>query len=72
MRPQLIMRLLKVCHQVKANCLFLWFAKRHGFIWFDRLDVKAVNLRSGKRVIVKGGVLDNMYQITVPRQMTSV
>ena len=69
LRPRLIMKLLKACHQVKAKRLFLWFAERHGFTWFDRLDVKAVNLGSGKRVIQKGGAFDNKYQITVPREM---
>lgn len=69
LRPQLIMSLLKNCHQVKAKRVFLWFAERHGFAWFKRLDVKAVNLGSGKRVVQKGGALDNKYQITVPRDM---
>ena len=71
LRPKLIMTLLQSCHQVKAKRLFLWFAERHGFTWFDRLDVKAVNLGSGKRVIQKGGAFDNNYQITVPREMVS-
>ena len=71
LRPQLIMKLLKACHQVKAKRLFLWFAERQGFVWFDRLDVKSINLGSGKRVVQKGGALDNKYQITVPREMVS-
>ena len=37
LRPKLIMKLLKACHQVKAKRLFLWFAERQGFAWFDRL-----------------------------------
>jgi hypothetical protein len=69
--PLLIMKLLKACHQVKAKRLFLWFAERQGFVWFDRLDVKSINLGSGKRVVQKGGALDNKYQITVPREMVS-
>jgi len=69
LRPQLLMKLLKSCHNVKAKRLFLWFAERHGFAWFERLDVNAVNLGSGKRVIQKGGAFDNKYQITIPREM---
>lgn len=69
LRPQLLMKLLKACHHVKAKRLFLWFAERHRFTWFDRLDVKTVNLGSGKRVIQKGGAFDNKYQITIPREM---
>ena len=70
LRPRLLMKLLIACHNVKAKRLFLWFAERHGFAWFKRLEVDAVSLGSGKRVIVKGGALDKKYQITVPRQMT--
>ncbi len=69
LRPQLLMKLLKACHHVKAKRLFLWFAERHNFVWFKRLELEAVNLGSGKRAIVKGGVFNKKYQITVPRQM---
>ncbi len=71
LRPKLIMSLLNACHQIKAKRLFLWFANRHDFAWFKHLDVKMLNLGSGKRVIVKGGALDKKYQITVPRKMIS-
>lgn len=69
LRPQLLMNLLLACHNVKAKRLFLWFAKRHGFSWFKQLEVGAINLGSGKRVVVEGGALDKQYQITVPRKM---
>lgn len=69
LRPQLIMKLLMACHHVKAKRLFLWFAERHEFGWFKRLEADAINLGSGKRVIVKGGTLDKKYQITVPRKI---
>ena len=72
LRPQLIMKLLESCRQVKAKRLFLWFAERQGFAWFKHLDVKAINLGSGKRALLKGGVLDKKYQITVPGNMASV
>ncbi len=71
LRPQLLMKLLTTCRQIKAKRLFLWFAERHGFAWFDRLEVDLINLGSGKRVIEKGGALNNKYQITVPRHMVS-
>ena len=71
LRPQLLMKLLKACHHVKAKRLFLWFAERHGFAWFKRLELEVVNLGSGKRVIVKGGKLDKNYLIMVPREMST-
>ncbi|MBL6985381.1 MAG: type IV toxin-antitoxin system AbiEi family antitoxin [Candidatus Thioglobus sp.] len=69
LRPQLVMKLLMACHHVKAKRLFLWFAERHRFSWFKRLEADDIGLGSGKRVIVKGGALDKKYQITVPRKM---
>lgn len=71
LRPQLVMKLLMACHHVKAKRLFLWFAERHGFSWFKRLETDSISLGSGKRVIVKGGALDKKYQITVPRNIIS-
>lgn len=61
LRPQLVMNLLMECHHVKTKRLFLWFSERHGFSWFKRLETDAINLGSGKRVIVKGGALDKKY-----------
>lgn len=69
LRPQLLMSLLTPCHNIKAKRVFLWFAERHGFTWFDRLDIQSIGLGSGKRMIVKGGALDNTYLITVPKSM---
>jgi len=71
LRPTLINVLLSACTQVKAKRLFLWFATRHNHAWLKALDVSAVNLGSGKRVIVTGGALDKQYQITVPKEMKS-
>ncbi|MDT8452347.1 MAG: type IV toxin-antitoxin system AbiEi family antitoxin domain-containing protein [Gammaproteobacteria bacterium] len=71
LRPQLLMKLLKACHHVKAKRLFLWFSERHDFGWFKRLETEAINLGSGKRAIVKGGVFDKKYLITVPRHMAN-
>ncbi|WP_428622323.1 type IV toxin-antitoxin system AbiEi family antitoxin domain-containing protein [Sedimenticola sp.] len=69
LRPKLVTQLLTACRQVKAKRLFLWFAERQRFSWFDRLDLSEISLGSGKRVIQTGGALDSKYQITVPRWM---
>ncbi len=69
LRPVLLQSLLSSCGQVKAKRLFLWFAQRHHHAWFNVLKVGEVDLGSGKRMIVSGGVLDKCYQITVPREM---
>ncbi|MBT4132402.1 MAG: hypothetical protein HOE44_16975 [Candidatus Marinimicrobia bacterium] len=38
LRPQLIMGLLETYKTVKAKRLFLWFADRHRFAWFEHLE----------------------------------
>lgn len=70
LRPGLVMALLKACTRVKTKRLFFWLAERHRPAWFKKLDVSAINLGSGKRVIYKGGKLNARYQITVPVEYT--
>ncbi len=70
LRPKLLNSLLQECRHVKTKRLFLWFSKRHHHQWLSKLNIDALNLGSGKRMIVRGGVLDKAYSITVPRSMT--
>lgn len=69
LRPRRLQELLDVCHSVKVNRLFFWFARRHDLAWAKRLSEDSVKLGSGKRSLVKGGRLDPRYQITVPEEM---
>ncbi|CAI4030746.1 AbiEi_3_N domain-containing protein [Nitrospira tepida] len=69
LRPALIRELLLSCSHVLAKRLFLWFAERHEYAWFKKLDTTGVDLGHGKRAVVKGGALDTKYLITVPRTM---
>lgn len=70
--PRRVQRLLAVCTSVKVKRLFLFFADRHKHSWFSKLDLKAVDLGSGNRVLVKGGRLDRRYLITVPEDLDGV
>jgi len=65
--PRTLQNLLEACTNVKVKRLFLWFASRHNYIWFSKLNMDKIDLGSGNRVIVKGGKLDKTYQITVPK-----
>ncbi len=67
LRPELTQKLLKNCNSIKAKRLFLYFAKIHGHKWFSVLDQGKIDLGSGNREIVQGGVLDKTYKITVPK-----
>jgi hypothetical protein len=70
-RPNLLQILLSACMNVKAKRLFLWFADRHNHAWRQALETREVDVGKGKRMIIKGGAYDALYQITVPREMAS-
>lgn len=65
--PRALQPLLEMCTNIKVKRLFLWFSKRHNYIWFTKLNLEKIDLGSGKRVIERGGELDKDYWITVPR-----
>lgn len=67
--PRRLQKLLEDCRSIKVKRLFLWFATRHNFTWFHKIDQKKIDLGAGKRMLVKGGRLDPKYMITVPREM---
>ncbi|WP_462326099.1 type IV toxin-antitoxin system AbiEi family antitoxin domain-containing protein [Desulfoplanes sp.] len=66
LRPVILQTLLEQCNSIKAKRLFLYLAKASGFHWFNHLNLATINLGSGKRVIVKNGILDKEFGITVP------
>lgn len=65
--PRALQALLEKCSSIKVKRLFLWFAKRHNYVWFTKLNLEKIELGSGKRVIEKGGELDKDFLITVPK-----
>jgi hypothetical protein len=65
---EIVTDLLRACKNIKVKRLFLWFAEKHRHHWFEKLDLKDIDLGKGKRVIQKGGMLDKKYLITVPRE----
>lgn len=65
LRPELVQELLEACRSVKAKRLFLFLAEEANHAWFKELDTSKLDLGTGNRSIVKGGHLDQKYQITV-------
>jgi hypothetical protein len=72
LRPQRLQKLLADCRSIKVKRLFFFFADRHNHAWLKRLDKSQIDLGKGKRVLVKGGRLDPVYQITVPEDLDAV
>lgn len=65
-RPKLVQQLMESCNSIKVKRLFLYFSEKQNHHWFEKLDQKKFELGKGDRQIVKGGVLDQKYRITVP------
>lgn len=68
LRPDIIQQLLQQCRSIKVKRLFLFMAEQQNHFWFEQLNADTINLGSGKRMIVRNGVLDKKYQITVPKE----
>lgn len=70
--PRRLQQLLGECASVKVKRLFFFFANRHRHVWLDHIDKRAIDLGTGKRMLVRGGRLDPEYQITVPRDLDAI
>jgi hypothetical protein len=70
--PRRLQKLLAECRSVKVKRLFFYFADRHKHAWLKHLEIKSIDFGTGKRMLVKGGKLDPVRQITVPEELDGV
>jgi hypothetical protein len=70
--PRRLQKLLAECRSVKVKRLFFYFADRHKHAWLKHLETKSIDFGTGKRMLVKGGKLDPVRQITVPEELDGV
>lgn len=66
LRPTVVNTLLQACIHNKTKRLFLFLANHYAYPWAKRVDIDAVDLGRGKRMVTRNGKLDKRYQITVP------
>lgn len=69
LRPALVQNLLENCYSIKVKRLFLYLAEKAGHDWVGRLETEKIDLGKGKRSIIKKGVYNSKYQITVPPEL---
>lgn len=69
LRPSVVQGLLEQCTSIKVKRLFLYLAEKAGHDWFGRLNLEKIFLGKGKRSVVKKGVLNSKYQVTVPEEL---
>jgi len=67
--PRRLQKLLNDCASIKVKRLFFFFADRHNHAWLKHIDKETIDLGKGKRMLVKGGRFDPVYQITVPEDI---
>jgi len=66
--PKRMQSLLENTKSVKVKRLFFFFADRHQHQWHCKLKKDKIDMGSGKRMLVQGGRLDPVYQITIPQE----
>jgi len=71
LRPDLVQQLLEECTSVKVKRLFLYLAEKINHQWMAYIDLDKIDLGSGKRLIVKNGIYDPKYQITIPHEIAN-
>ncbi|NQT27639.1 type IV toxin-antitoxin system AbiEi family antitoxin [candidate division KSB1 bacterium] len=70
LRSDMVQQLLLNCNSFKVKRLFMYMAQKVHHGWFDQLNPEQIDFGKGKRVILKNGILDNQYQITVNPENT--
>jgi len=66
LRPRVVQTLLEHCASVKVKRLFMVLAEGCRHAWVKKLDLSKVDFGKGKRMLVRGGRFDSIYNITVP------
>lgn len=72
LRPKLLEELLLGCSSIKVKRLFLYMAKKAGHQWADFINTDNINLGTGSRSLVKGGVFISDYKITVSKELAEL
>ncbi len=68
LRPKIVQRLLEKCNFIKVKRLFMYMAEECSHQWSSKIDTSKINFGKGKRLIVKNGMLNKKYLITVPHR----
>jgi hypothetical protein len=69
LRAEIVQKLLENCNSVKVKRIFLYLADCLEHPWVSRIDMTKISLGQGKRAVVKGGVFNKKYKLSVPREI---
>lgn len=68
LRPSLINELLTVCESIRVKRLFLFLSSYFNHPWAKHIKKEGLELGTGRMQIVKNGIFDNEFLITVPKE----
>ena len=69
LRPSVIQELLEKCSSVRVKRLFLYMSEKAGHQWFKLINQSVLDLGKGDRSLVKKGIYNSAYRITIPREL---
>jgi hypothetical protein len=72
LRPRILQELLEKCSSIKVKRLFLYMAQKANHAWLPYIDMNNIGLGRGKRSLVKNGVYDAKYAITIPKELAVI
>lgn len=69
--PGRVQQLLENTSSQKIKRMFLYMASKSGHYWVEMLDSGKIGLTQSKLQLVKDGVYNSTYRITVPKELES-
>ena len=69
LRSEVVQRLLENTSNHRVKRMFLYMAEKAGHYWFEELDTSKIDMGTGKLQLVKDGILNKKYSITVPKEL---
>ena len=67
LRSDLLQELLMSCKSIKTKRLFLFLAKNTNHKWYKDINIELIELGKGPREIIKNGIYDSEFMITIPK-----
>jgi hypothetical protein len=71
LRPDIMQTLLENCSSIRVKRLFLYMAQKASLPVLDHMQLNAVDLGVGDRAIVKNGVYNSAYKISIPAELVN-
>jgi hypothetical protein len=71
LRSDVLQRLLEGTDSYRVKRVFMYMAEKAGHYWFRELNSNKIDLGTSKLQLVKNGVYNAKYQITIPKELES-